>query len=432
MIWNPEYECMSRDQLNELQLHRLKNSVRWTYDQVAAYRRRLDGAGVSPDKVKSLEDVKRLPFTTKEDLRDNYPYGLLAVPLDQVVRVHSSSGTTGKPIVVAYTKADIHTWTECVARVATAAGVRAADIAQIAFGYGLFTGGFGLHYGLERVGATVIPASAGNTERQVMMMQDFGTTTLISTPTYALYIAEVGRGMGVDLRSLPLRVGLFGAEPMSDDLRSRIEASLGISATDNYGLSEVIGPGVAGECSAKDGLHVNEDHFLVEVIDPDSGEIMPDGGEGELVFTSLTKEAFPVLRYRTRDISRLITSPCACGRTFTRIEKVRQRTDDMLIVRGVNVFPSQIEDVLLRIEGVEPHYLVVLERRDGLDTMEIKVEVEESFFGDRMGEMVEFQRRIEDRLYAVLGLHPKVRLVEPRSIERTVGKAQRVLDRRDL
>jgi phenylacetate-CoA ligase len=432
MIWNPEYESMPREKLAELTLHRLQNAVRWTYEQVGAYRDRMDAAGVKPDHIKGLADVRLLPFTHKDDLRDNYPFGLLAVPLDQVVRVHSSSGTTGKPIVVAYTRADLHTWTECVARVAVAAGVRPKDIAQVAFGYGLFTGGFGLHYGLERVGATVIPASSGNTERQVVMMQDFGTTALISTCSYALHIAEVGEEMGVDFGELPLRVGLFGAEPMSDGMRSELERRLSISATDNYGLSEVIGPGVAGECEAKEGLHVNEDHFLVEVLDPQTGEPLPEGSQGELVFTSLSKEAFPVMRFRTHDLSHLISEPCACGRTFVRMAKVRQRTDDMFIVRGVNVFPSQVEDVLLRIEGVEPHFQIVLDRDGALDEMEVHVEVDESFFGDRMSEMVAFQKEVQDRLATVLNVTPRVKLIEPGSIDRTPGKAQRVIDMRSF
>lgn len=430
MIWNAEYETMGRERLGELQLHRLKNITRWVYAQVPEYRERMDGAGAKPEAIKTLDDVVRLPFTDKDVLRAGYPFGLLAVPLDQVVRIHSSSGTTGKPIVVAYTKADLNTWTECVARVASAAGVRSKDIAQVAFGYGLFTGGFGLHYGLERVGATVIPASAGNTERQVTMMQDYGTTTLISTPSYALHIAEVGEGMGVDFSALPLRVGMFGAEPQSERMRAEIERRLHISATDNYGLSEVMGPGVSGECEAKEGLHINEDHFLVEVIDPETGEHVADGEEGELVFTSLTKEAFPVLRYRTRDISCLVSEPCVCGRSFVRMQKVRRRTDDMFIVRGVNVFPSQVEDVLFRIEGVQPHYQIILDRDGALDTMEVRVEVEERFFADRMVDMVDFQKSVQERLHAVLGLHPRVRLVEPGSIERTVGKALRVVDNR--
>lgn len=432
MIWNPEYESMPRDKLAELKLHRLQNAVRWAYGQVPVYRDRMDQSGVKPQDVRSLADIRLLPFTQKDDLRDNYPFGLLAVPLDQVVRVHSSSGTTGKPIVVAYTRADLHTWTECVARVAVAAGVRPKDIAQVAFGYGLFTGGFGLHYGLERVGATVIPASSGNTERQVVMMQDFGTTALISTSSYALHIAEVGEELGVDFAQLPLRVGLFGAEPMSDGMRAELERRLSISATDNYGLSEVMGPGVSGECEVKDGLHVNEDHFLVEVLDPESGEPVEDGEQGELVFTALTKEAFPVLRFRTRDLSHLVTEPCVCGRTFVRMAKVRQRTDDMFIVRGVNVFPSQVEDVLLRIEGVEPHFQIVLDRDGALDEMEVRVEVDESFFGDRMSEMVAFQKEVQERLATVLSITPKVKLIEPGSIERTAGKAERVVDRRSF
>jgi len=429
-IWNSEYECMSRDALRELQLRRLQSTVSWVYERVPYYREAFESSGLKPKDIKSLEDVARLPFTDKTVLRDTYPFGLFAVPLDEIVRIHSSSGTTGKPVVVGYTKGDVATWTELTARVAVAAGVHHADLAQMAFGYGMFTGGFGMHYGIERVGATVIPASAGNTERHIMMMQDFGTTVLISTPSYALYIAEVAEGMGVDFSELPLRLGLFGAEPCSDAAREEIEWKLGIRATDNYGLSELMGPGVSGECEHRCGLHINEDHFLWEVVDPQTGESVPDGDEGELVFTSLTKEAFPVLRYRTHDITRVTTEPCECGRTLARMNKVRQRTDDMLIIRGVNVFPSQIEDVLFKIEGVRPHYLLVVDRKHGLDDMEVRIEVAEEVFSDIMADMVNFTKHVAERLHSVIGLHVKVTLVEPGSIERTTGKAMRVLDSR--
>jgi len=430
-IWNAEYESMDREALKELQLRRLQATVSWVHERVPHYKEALDSAGIKPRDIKSLDDVRLLPFTDKQTMRDTYPFGLFAVPLDEVVRIHSSSGTTGKPIVVGYTKGDLATWTELTARIASAAGVVHTDLAQMAFGYGMFTGGFGMHYGLERTGATMIPASAGNTERHIMMMQDFGTTVLVSTPSYALYIAEVGEKMGVDFAALPLRLGLFGAEPCSDAARREIESKLYIRATDNYGLSEVMGPGVSGECECQCGLHVNEDHFLFEIVDPISGAPLEPGAEGELVITPLTKEAFPVLRYRTHDITRLTYEPCECGRTFARMEKVRQRTDDMLIIRGVNVFPSQIEDVLFKIEGIRPHYLIVLGRKHGLDDIELRIEVAEEVFSDIMADMVAFTKHVSERLHAVLGLNVKVTLVEPGSIERTAGKAKKVLDQRE-
>lgn len=431
MIWNPEYESIERGALEELQLRRLQSTVAWVYERVPYYREVLDALGIKARDIRSLDDVRRLPFTDKAVLRDTYPYGLFAVPLDQVVRIHSSSGTTGKPIVVGYTKGDIATWTELTARVASAAGVVSTDLAQMAFGYGMFTGGFGMHYGLERVGATVIPASAGNTERHLMMMEDFGTTVLISTPSYALYLGEVGCSLGIDFQKLPLRLGLFGAEPCSEAARREIEETLHISATDNYGLSEVMGPGVSGECEHTCGLHINEDHFLVEVVDPETGEPRGEGEEGELVITPLTKEAFPVLRYRTHDLTVIDRSPCECGRTLARMSKVRTRTDDMLIIRGVNVFPSQVEDVLFKIESVRPHYLIVVDRKHGLDDMEVRLEVAEEVFSDIMADMVAFTRHVSERLHSVLGLNVKVTLVEPGTIERTAGKAQRVLDLRE-
>jgi len=431
MIWNPEYETMDRDALEELQLRRLQSTTAWVYERVGYYRKALDERGIKPRDIRSLDDVSLLPFTDKDALRDTYPFGLFAVPLDSVVRVHSSAGTTGKPTVVGYTKGDIATWTELTARVASAAGVVHTDLAQMAFGYGMFTGGFGMHYGLERIGATVIPASAGNTDRHLMMMADFGTTVLVSTPSYALYLAEVGEESGVDFDKLPLRLGLLGAEPCSEAAHREIEEKLAIRATDNYGLSEVMGPGVSGECECSCGLHINEDHFLVEIVDPVSVEPRADGEEGELVITALTKEAFPVLRYRTHDLTVLDRTPCECGRTLSRMRKVRQRTDDMLIIRGVNVFPSQVEDVLFGIENVRPHYLIVVERKHGLDDMEVRMEVAEEVFSDIMADMVAFTKHVGERLQAVLGLNVKVTLVEPGTIERTAGKSKRVLDLRD-
>jgi phenylacetate-CoA ligase len=432
MIWNPEYESMDREALAELQLRRLQATVAWVYERVPFYRTQLEASGVRPKDIRSLEDVRRLPFTDKGALRDTYPFGMFAVDLEQVVRVHSSSGTTGKPIVVGYTKGDLNTWSECTARVAAAAGITSADRVQMAFLYGMFTGGWGMHYGIERIGATVIPAGSGNTERHIMMMQDFGTTALVGTPSYALYLAEVGEKMGVDFSAMPLRVGLFGGEPSGERMRDEIEKRLGIRATDNYGLSEVMGPGVSGECECQCGLHLQEDHFICEIVDPITGEPLPAGQEGELVITTITKEAFPVLRYRTHDLTVLNTEPCVCGRTLARMRKVRHRTDDMLIIRGVNVFPSQVEDVLLKIEGIEPHYLIVIDRVQGMDSLEIKIEVAEEIFSDIMADMVAFTRRVSDRLNAVLGLSAKVTLVEPGTIERSVGKAKHVSDLRSM
>jgi phenylacetate-CoA ligase len=431
VIWNEEYETMSREGIEQLQLHRLQSAMKWAYDQVPFYHQRFKDEGVSPKDIRVLEDLRKMPFTTKDDLRQGYPYGMFAVPLDKVVRIHSSSGTKGKPVVAGYTKGDINTWAELVARLVTAGGVMAKDVAQIAFGYGLFTGGFGLHYGLERVGATVIPASAGNTQRQIMLMQDFGTTVLVSTPSYGIYMAEVGKDMGVDFSRMPLRVGLFGAEPCSERLREEIEKRLGITATDNYGLTEVMGPGVAGECLEKNGLHINEDHFIAEVINPATGEVLALGEEGELVFTSLTKEAFPIIRFRTRDISCLNAEPCSCGRTFRKMAKVTRRTDDMFIIRGVNVFPSQIEEVLMEIEGIEPHYQIILDRHKGLDELNILVEVSERIFPDAMKKLVEFEENVKVKLHDAIGINAKIKLVEPRTVERTSGKAKRVIDRRE-
>jgi len=432
MIWNEEYECIDREKLEALQLKRLQALIKWVYGEVPFYKDRFTEAGVKPSDIKTLKDIVKLPFTTKIDLRDNYPFGMFAVPMENVVRVHSSSGTTGKPVVVGYTRGDINTWSELTARVATAGGVTAKDIAHMAFGYGLFTGGFGMHAGIERVGASVVPVSTGNTERQIMIMKDFGTTVLVSTPSYALHLAEVGESMGVDFAKLPLRIGLFGAERCNEKMRQEIESRLHISASDNYGLTEVMGPGVAGECHAKNGLHINEDHFLVEVIDPETGEQLPLGEKGEIVFTTLTKEAFPVIRYRTRDLTRLIPEPCECGRTLVRMEKISGRTDDMLIIRGVNVFPSQVESVLAEIEGIDPHYQIIVDRHGAMDLMQVLVEISSDIFPGDLRELLQFERNIEDKLHTVLGLKVDVKLVEPKTLERTSGKAKRVIDRREL
>jgi phenylacetate-CoA ligase len=429
-IWDVANETMDREALASLQLERLRATVGRCYEAVPFYRSHLDAAGVGLSDIRSLDDLRRLPFTTKDDFRDNYPFGLFAVPQSAVVRIHSSSGTTGKPAVGGYTSADLEMWSELIARIVTAAGVTRDDVAQVSFGYGMFTGGFGLHYGLEKVGATVVPHSAGNTARQIQFMQDFGATVLIATPSYALYIGEVVRDQGVDLASLKLRLGLFGAEVCSDEMRAQIEARLPIRATDNYGLTEVIGPGVAGECECRCGQHVNEDHFIVECLDSASGEPVGEGEVGELVFTSLTKEALPVLRYRTRDLCTVRTERCECGRTTARLGKFRGRTDDMFIISGVNVFPSTIESVLLQIEGIEPHYVIVLGREHGQDTFEVHVEVTEQLFNGWMDDLRAFERQVSEQLRSVLLVRPKVRLVEPGSLERTTGKAKRVVDNR--
>ncbi|MBC7326334.1 MAG: phenylacetate--CoA ligase, partial [Moorella sp. (in: Bacteria)] len=371
MIWDSENECRQRAEIEALQLARLQDTVARVYERVPFYRRAMDAKGIRPSDIRTLADVRLLPMTTKDDFRRNYPYGLFAVPLKEVVRLHASSGTTGKPIVVGYTRRDLETWTDLVARMVTLAGVTADDVVQVVFGYGLFTGGFGLHYGLERVGATVVPASAGNSKRHIMLMQDFGTTVLVGTPSYVLHLAEVVEEEGLDPRELPVRLGLFGGEASSREMLKEIERRWGMLATDNYGLSEVMGPGVSGECAYQDGQHVAEDHFLVEILDPVTGEPCPPGVKGEVVITTLTKEALPVLRYRTRNVSSLNFEPCRCGRTTARLAKITGRTDDMLIIRGVNVFPSQVESVLMEIEGVAPHYQLIVSRRNYLDELEI-------------------------------------------------------------
>jgi len=430
VIWDATYECMDRQELRAIQLDRLQTTLYRVYEKVPFYRELFAEHGVTPRDIKSLEDIRKLPFTTKNALRDNYPYGLFAVPLKEIVRIHASSGTTGKPIVVGYTKRDIQTWSRLIARVVSQAGVTDEDIAQICFGYGLFTGGFGLHYGLEKVGATIIPASIGNTQKQIMLMQDFGTTVLVATPSYALYMAEVAEEMGIDTATLKLRVGLFGAEPWTENMRQEIERRWNIKATDNYGLSELMGPGVAGECLERKGLHISEDHFLVEVIDPETGEPLDYGQEGELVFTTLTKEGFPVIRYRTRDISVLDPEPCACGRTTVRMRKVTGRTDDMLVIRGVNVFPSQVESVLMDIEGVAPHYQLIVTKNGYLDDLEVQVELSEDNFTDNYAKLKDIENRIRERFHNVLTISAKVKLVAPKSIERSTGKAKRVIDLR--
>lgn len=431
-IWNPEQECLDREELRALQLKRLQETVQQCYERVPYYRRALEAQGVRPEQIRALEDVRRLPFTVKDDLRKNYPLGLLAVPREQLIRYHASSGTTGKPTVVAYTRRDLENWSNLVARFSYAAGVRPSDVVQIAFGYGLFTGGFGLHYGMERLGASVIPASAGNTERQLLLMRDLGTTALVCTPSYSLHLAEAIQESQFDRSAYRLRIGLFGGEFWSDGIREQIESKLQISATDNYGLSEVIGPGVSGECLEKSGMHIQEDYFLAEVIDPETQEPVSPWERGELVLTSLAKEALPILRYRTRDICRIMPEPCPCGRTFARMSKVQGRTDDMLIIRGANLFPSQIEEVLMRIEGTAPHYQLIIRKKGYLDELEVRIEVSETLLFDEMKQMQSLREEVTRRLRAALGIGIRVSLVEPKSIERSVGKAKRVLDLRQV
>lgn len=430
MIWDLEHETMERSQLQNLQLTRLQQTLKNVYENVPFYREKFDQQGIKPEDCKTLEDITRFPFTEKTDLRDNYPFQMFAVPRKKVVRLHASSGTTGKPTVVGYTQKDIQTWSEVVARFVTMAGVTDDDVAQICFGYGLFTGALGLHYGLERVGATVIPASTGNTERQLMLMKDFGVTTLISTPTYAMHIAEMARGMGIDPAQLGLKVGLFGSEVWSESMRTELEKTWNLKATDNYGLSEIIGPGVAGECLYTCGMHIAEDHFLVELIDPVTGQPVEYGQPGELVITSLTKEALPIIRYRTRDISTLDPTPCQCGRTTMRMSKVSGRNDDMLIISGVNVFPSQIESVLLEIAGVAPHYQIIVSKKGYLDAIEVHVEPTPEAFTGQYKDLELLERLVKGRLSSVLSINAKVKLVEPGSLERFTGKAKRVIDLR--
>jgi len=435
MIYNEEFETLPREALEALQRKRLQQVVQRVYHTVGFYRRTFDAAGVTPDDVNSLGDLSRLPFTTKQDLRDNYPFGLFAVPMSSVVRLHASSGTTGRSTVVGYTHRDIETWSELMARCFVAAGLTKNDIIHNAYGYGLFTGGLGAHYGAEKLGASVIPMSGGNTKRQLMILQDFGPTAICCTPSYAMNLAEQGQAMGVDMHSLKLRVGIFGAEPWSDKLRDQIESAMAITALNIYGLSEIMGPGVAMEClEGREGMHVFEDHFLVETIDPETGAVLPPGEAGELVFTTLTKEAFPLIRYRTRDISRIITAPCRCGRTSFRMDRVTGRSDDMLIIRGVNVFPSQIEAVLVGIQGVEPHYQLIVDREGTLDTLEVQVEVSEALFSnaDEVRVLQKVERRIAKDLKDFLGISAKIKLVEPKSLQRFEGKASRVIDKRQI
>jgi len=433
MIYDMEFETLPREALEAIQLRRLQAVVERVYATVPFYRKRLDEAGVKPKDVKSLDDLQRLPFTSKKDLRDNYPFGMFSVPMENVVRIHASSGTTGKPTVVGYTARDISTWAELMARSLAAGGAGRGDIIHNAYGYGLFTGGLGIHYGAERLGASVIPISGGNTKRQVLIMKDFGATILTCTPSFALHLAEVAEEMGVQFGQLRFKSGIFGAEPWSEKMRGEIERKLHLVALDIYGLSEVMGPGVAMECiEAKQGLHIFEDHFIPEIIDPETEKTLPYGERGELVFTTISKEAFPVIRYRTRDITSLNREPCVCGRTHIRMNRVSGRSDDMLIIRGVNVFPSQIESVLMEMEGVEPHYQLIVDREGSLDTLTVEVEVGEAAFSDEIKELQNVEQKIAKNIKEYLGVSAKVKLVEPKTIARSEGKAQRVIDNRKL
>ena len=433
MIYNEEYETMPREALEAIQLRRLQSVVARVYSTVPFYKKRFDEAGLKPDDIRSLDDLRKLPFTYKDNLRDNYPFGMFTVPMDNVVRIHASSGTTGKPTVVGYTARDIQTWSELMARTLMAGGATKGDMIHNAYGYGLFTGGLGFHYGAEKLGASVIPISGGNTKRQVMIMKDFAPTILTCTPSYALLIGEVAEEMGVDFRELHFKAGIFGAEPWSEQMREEIEKKLNLKAMDIYGLSEIIGPGVSVECiEAQNGLHIFEDHFIPEIIDPDTEEVLPYNTPGELVFTTITKEAFPVIRYRTRDISILHPEPCRCGRTMVRMGRIRGRSDDMLIIRGVNVFPSQIESVIMEFDGIEPHYQLVVEREGRLDTLSVMVEVNERIFSDEVKNMQAMEQSLEKNIKEMLGVAAKVKLVEPKSIQRTEGKAVRVIDKREI
>lgn len=432
LYWNPSYECMPRSEMIKVQTERLKNTVNRVYCNVPFYRDRMHKAGIEPGDIKSLEDLKKLPFTNKEDLRDTYPYGMFAVPMSDIVRIHASSGTTGKQTVVGYTRGDLDSWSEVVARSLCSAGANKESIIQVAYGYGLFTGGLGLHYGAEKIGASVIPISGGNTKRQLTVMKDFGTTILACTPSYALNMAETMEEMGIRKGDLKLKAGIFGAEPWSGNMRKEIEERLGIMAIDIYGLSEIMGPGVSADCTCRNGLHIQEDHFIPEIINPQTLEVLPEDITGELVLTTITKEGIPLIRYRTHDVSSLKYEKCECGRTLARMSKVTGRSDDMLIIRGVNVFPSQIESILLKTDETAPHYLLMVDRVDNLDILEIWVEMSQNLFSDKIRKIEELEVKIRKDIISILGINAKVRLVEPKTIERSEGKAKRVIDKRRI
>jgi len=432
LYWNQSRECMPREEMQKLQSERLIKTVKRVYHNVPYYRAKMQEKGVEPGDIKDIGDLSKLPFTYKQDLRDNYPYGLFAVPLSEIVRIHASSGTTGKKTVVGYTRNDLEKWSEVMARTLASAGATKESVIQVAYGYGLFTGGLGAHYGAEKIGASVIPISGGNTKLQLEIMKDFGTTHLACTPSYALYMAEELEESGIKLSDLKLKGGVFGAEPWSEAMRDEIERRLGILAIDIYGLSEVIGPGVATECHCKCGLHIQEDHFIPEVIDPETEKVLPPGSTGELVFTTVTKEGLPLIRYRTRDLSSLDYVKCDCGRTLVRMSKVTGRTDDMLIIRGVNVFPSQIESVLLEMGETAPHYKIIVDRAGNLDVMEVWVEMTQALFSDEVKRIEDLEKSTKKRIEETLGISVKVKLVEPKSIERSEGKAKRVIDKRKI
>ncbi len=431
-IWNIEMETMDREVRKSLQTYRLKELVWYLYDNVSFYRNKFKENGIHPNDIKSIDDISNLPFTTKLDLRDNYPFGLFAVPMEKIVRIHASSGTTGKPTVVGYTKEDIEIWAEVMARALVSSGTTKNSIVQNAYGYGLFTGGLGIHYGVEKIGAAVIPVSGGNTARQILLLQDFGPDVITCTPSYSLYLAEELEKKGVNISDLKLKYGVFGAEPWSEAMKNEIEKRLGIKAINIYGLSEIIGPGVANECLSQKGLHIYDDHFYPEIIDPNTGKGLKEGEIGELVITTLTKKGIPLLRYRTRDLTRILPGECECGRTHPRIDRIMGRSDDMLIIRGVNVFPSQIEEVLVQIEEVAPHYQIIVDREHNLDVLTVMVEVNEKVFSDEIKRLEMIERKIEHEIESVLGVSVVVKLVEPRTIERSEGKAKRVIDKRKI
>ena len=430
MIWDRRYECMEREEIAQLQLERLQSTLNRVYRNVSFYKKRFDLLKIHPDEIQSIKDLAGFPLTAKEDLRQSYPYGMFAIPLREVVRIHSSSGVTGKPTVTGYTRNDLQHWSQLTARVLTAGGVTKDDVVQITFKYGLFTGAFGLHYGAELIGASVIPMSTGNTSKQVLIMQDYKTTALVSTPSYALLLARYMGTEGINPKNLSLKLGLFGGEPCPESMRKEIENRLFISVTDNYGVSEVMGPGVAAECEFKNGLHLYEDHFIPEIIDPQTLQVLPPGAEGELVLTTLSKEAFPLVRFRTRDITSLDFSPCPCGRTLVRMKKVLGRSDDIIIIKGVNVFPSQVESILMEVEGVEPRYQIIADRVEGVDTLEIKVEVNERFFSDEIKILQGISAQIERKIREIIGISAKVKLVAPEILQPIEGKASKVIDRR--
>jgi phenylacetate-CoA ligase len=431
-IWNPEMETMDTDIRKSLQLYRLKELVSYLCENVPFYAKRLNEMKIRPGDIRKIEDIHNLPFTTKTDLRDNYPYGLFSVPMEKIVRIHASSGTTGKPTVVGYTRDDIEIWSEVMARSLTASGASRHSIVQNAYGYGLFTGGLGIHYGAEKIGASVIPISGGNTARQILILEDFGSDILTCTPSYSLYLAEEIEKKGVDKKKLKLKFGVFGAEPWSEAMRKEIEKCLPIKALNIYGLSEIIGPGVANECLMQNGLHVFDDHFYPEIINPDTGKPCANGEKGELVITTLTKRGMPLLRYRTRDLTSFIPGECECGRTHPRIDRIMGRSDDMLIIRGINVFPSQIEEVLVKIEEVSPHYQLIIEREHNLDLLTVMVEVNQKVFSDEIKGLEESERKIQKEIENVLGISVRVKLVEPLTVERSEGKAKRIIDKRKI